>query len=97
LAETFEGPVKRTINRLSARQVETLKKLGRHADGGNLYLKVTPDGRRWVFLYSLNGKQREMGLGSAAKGGVSLVRFVAIPLWEGPQPLQKGFRPKSLG
>src|SRR5688572_612669 len=65
--------MKRTINRLSARQVETLKKPGRHADGGNLYLKITPDGsRRWVFLYSLNGKQREMGLGSATKGGVPL-------------------------
>ena len=44
--------MKRTINRLSARQVETLKKPGRHADGGNLYLKIAPDGsRRWVFLY----------------------------------------------
>lgn len=26
------------INILNARQVETLKKPGRHADGGNLYL-----------------------------------------------------------
>jgi hypothetical protein len=45
--------MKRTINRLSARQVETLRKHGRHSDGGNLYLKITPDGRRWVFLYML--------------------------------------------
>jgi integrase len=65
--------MKRTINRLSARQAETLKKPGRHADGGNLYLKITPDGsRRWVFMYLRNGKQREMGLGSASKRGVSL-------------------------
>src|SRR5688572_25444806 len=65
--------MKRTINRLSARQVETLKKPGRHADGGNLYLKIAPDGsRRWVFMYILDGKQREMGLGSASKGGVLL-------------------------
>src|SRR5215213_70001 len=64
--------MKRTINRLSARQVETIKKLGRHADGGNLYLKIMPDGRRWAFLYKFDGKQREMGLGSASKGGVSL-------------------------
>jgi Arm domain-containing DNA-binding protein len=64
--------MKRTINRLSARQAETLKKLGRHADGGNLYLKITPDGsRRWVFMYLRDGKQREMGLGSASKGGVT--------------------------
>jgi integrase len=64
--------MRRTINRLSARQVETIKKLGRHADGGNLYLKIMPDGRRWAFLYKFDGKQREMGLGSASKGGVSL-------------------------
>lgn len=64
--------MKRTINRLSARQVETLKKPGRHADGGNLYLKIMPDGRRWAFLYVFDGKQREMGLGSASKGGVPL-------------------------
>jgi hypothetical protein len=65
--------MKRTINRLSARQAETLKKPGRHADGGNLYLKITHDGsRRWVFMYLRDGKQREMGLGGASKGGVSL-------------------------
>jgi integrase len=65
--------MKRTLNRLSARQAETLRKPGRHADGGNLYLKITPDGsRRWVFMYLRDGKQREMGLGSASKGGVSL-------------------------
>jgi hypothetical protein len=65
--------MKRTLNRLTTRQVETIKKPGRHADGGNLYLKITPDGsRRWVFMYALAGKQREMGLGSAHKGGVSL-------------------------
>jgi integrase len=65
--------MKRTLNRLTARQAETLKKPGRHADGGNLYLSISPTGtRRWMFMYSLNGKQREMGLGSAAKGGVPL-------------------------
>jgi integrase len=65
--------MKRTINRLTTRQAETIKKLGRHADGGNLYLKITADGsRRWVFMYALGGRQREMGLGSASKGGVPL-------------------------
>jgi integrase len=63
----------RAIHRLSARQAETLRKPGRHADGGNLYLAITPQGaKRWVFMYRLHGKQREMGLGSAAKGRVSL-------------------------
>ena len=46
---------------------------GRHGDGGGLYLSISNDGRRrWVFLFTWNGKLREAGLGSAAKGGVSL-------------------------
>jgi integrase len=65
--------VVRQINRLSARTVETLSKPGRHADGGGLYLSISGGGRRrWVFMYVRNGKQREAGLGSAAKGGVTL-------------------------
>jgi hypothetical protein len=65
--------VAREINRLSARAAETLKKPGRHADGGGLYLSISSEGRRrWVFLFTWNGKLREAGLGSAGKGGVSL-------------------------
>jgi hypothetical protein len=65
--------VVRQINRLSARTAETLSKPGRHADGGGLYLSISGEGRRrWVFMYVLKGKQREAGLGSAGKGGVSL-------------------------
>jgi integrase len=43
-------------------------KPGRHADGGGLYLSVDADGsrKRWVLLYTLKGKRREMGLGSAS-------------------------------
>src|SRR5436190_18043241 len=63
----------RAIHRLTARRVETLSKLGRHADGGNLYLSISPNGgRRWVFLYRWEGRPREMGLGSAAKGAIGL-------------------------
>jgi hypothetical protein len=43
------------------------------ATGGGLYLSISAEGRRrWVFLFTWNGKLREAGLGSAAKGGVSL-------------------------
>lgn len=63
----------RAIHKLKFRQVETLRKVGRHSDGGGLYLKITPDGsKRWVFMYARTGKQREMGLGSAQPGGTSL-------------------------
>ncbi len=63
----------RAIHRLSARAAETISKLGRHADGGGLYLSISNGGRRrWVFLYTWRGKIREAGLGTAGKGGVSL-------------------------
>lgn len=56
----------RTLNRLSARFVATVAEAGRYADGGNLYLSVSPNGgRRWVFMYRWQGKVREMGLGSS--------------------------------
>jgi integrase len=63
----------RSINKLSARTVETVKAPGRYSDGGNLYLSISANGgRRWVFMYRISGRQREMGLGSATKAGTSL-------------------------
>jgi integrase len=60
----------RQPKRLTARTVAALSKPGRHADGGNLYLTISKTGagvsRRWTFLYSLAGKQREAGFGPAA-------------------------------
>ena len=59
--------------------METLTEPGRYADGGNLYLFITPNGgKRWTFFYRMgkdaDGRpiRKEMGLGSAAKGQVSL-------------------------
>lgn len=40
---------------------------GYYADGGNLYLQVAPSGSKsWIFMYTLDGKTREMGIGSVA-------------------------------
>lgn len=59
--------VVRSINRLSAIQVARLKVPGYYADGGNLVLQVAPSGSKsWIFRYTLDGKTREMGLGSVA-------------------------------
>jgi integrase len=56
----------RQVNRLNARAVATLAKPGRHADGGGLYLNVTPSGARsWLFMWKAAGRRREIGLGSA--------------------------------
>jgi hypothetical protein len=56
----------RPLHKLNARKVASLKMPGRHGDGGGLYLSISNDGRRrWVFLFTQEGKLREMGLGSA--------------------------------
>lgn len=76
----------RTTNRLSARTVSALKKPGRHADGGGLYLSISTDGsrRRWVYLFRWRepgqtgaGKLREMGLGSASTVSLARARELA--------------------
>src|SRR3954453_16000159 len=78
----------RTLNRLSARFVATVTEAGRYADGGNLYLSISPNGgRRWVFIYRLQGRLREMGLGSAGE----------IPLSRGRGKGGGGRRPPPQG
>lgn len=48
-------------------------KPGRHADGAGLHLLVKPSGARsWVYRFMLNGKSRDVGLGAAGQGGMSL-------------------------
>lgn len=55
----------RSINRLSSRSVTSKNKRGRYADGGGLYLQVSDnEAKSWLFRFMLNGKSREMGLGS---------------------------------
>lgn len=56
---------KRSLHRLSAKKVENLRDPGRHADGGGLYLQVSPTRTKsWLFRFMRDGKAREMGLGS---------------------------------
>jgi hypothetical protein len=55
----------RTLNRMTAKQVASLKAPGRHADGGGLYLHVKPSGwRGWCYITNAGGRRREIGLGS---------------------------------
>jgi integrase len=63
------GLRQRKQNLLTARTVETAKRPGRHSDGNGLYLVVRPGGsKQWMFLYRRDGKLKEMGFGSPAKG-----------------------------
>src|SRR6266481_2643888 len=55
----------RQLGRLTALAVSRAKIQGMYADGGGLYLQVTGAGARsWIFRYTLDGRPREMGLGS---------------------------------
>jgi integrase len=68
----------RSINRLTAREVATLKATGRHADGGGLYLRITSGGARsWVFMAAVNGKRSEVGLGAVSSVSLAVARRIA--------------------
>ncbi|HVM82364.1 MAG TPA: Arm DNA-binding domain-containing protein, partial [Candidatus Binatia bacterium] len=55
----------RQIGKLTALGVSRAKAPGMYADGGGLYLRIAEDGgRNWQFRYTLNGRQRYMGLGA---------------------------------
>src|SRR4051812_6932621 len=69
----------RQAKALSARRVETAKDPGLFADGNGLYLQVTATGAKtWIFRYVLNGKRRDMGLGSTATFSLADARLKAI-------------------
>jgi integrase len=58
-----EGAVRKPI---SAASVGKFKKPGHYAVGGGCYLQIAAGGSRsWVLRYTLNGRARYMGLGSA--------------------------------
>ena len=85
--------VGREINRLTARQVQTLSRPGRHADGDGLYLVVDPGGaKRWVLLISANGRRREYGLGSLRDVGLPEAREKAA---EARKAVRRGEDPRT--
>ncbi len=47
---------------------------GMYADGGGLYLQVTPGGASWVWRYMIKGRAREMGLGPLGLHGLKEAR-----------------------
>lgn len=67
----------REIDRLTVRGCAT-KPPGFHADGGGLYLRVDPTGaRRWVFVFFIAGRRREMGLGPLSDISLARARELA--------------------
>lgn len=65
---------------LTAVEVKNAK-LGRHADGGGLYLMVRSKGARsWVLRTQVKGKRQDFGLGSAATVSLAKARAKAAEL-----------------
>jgi integrase len=53
------------INKFNVKQVAALTVPGIYSDGGGLHLRIRPSGTRsWVYIYRMDEKRREMGLGS---------------------------------
>jgi integrase len=69
----------RAVGRLTGLKIGKLEKPGMYADGGGLYLRITPEGaRNWVLRYMLNSRPRWMGLGPLALFSLADARAKAL-------------------
>lgn len=71
-----------TLKRLSAKAVQNAKAMGSIPrflpDGGGLYLQISATGTKsWMFRYSINGRERQMGLGSLEAVDLAGARHLA--------------------
>lgn len=66
----------RSTNKLSDAYLRSERlEPGRHSDGAGLYLNISAGGAKsWVFLWTADGKRREMGLGPYPAVGLSRAR-----------------------
>lgn len=65
---------------LTAKEIDNAIE-GMHADGQGLYLRVQAGGSKgWIYRFQLNGKRREMGIGSLAKVNAKKARADAAEL-----------------
>jgi len=64
---------------LNVLAIQKMSKAGRYADGNGLYLQITKTGTKsWIFRFMLNGKSREMGLGSVTALKLADARQMAV-------------------
>ena len=68
----------RRVRILTAKQVEKETRPGYYFDGAGLYLQIAKGGSKsWILRYTLNGKAREMGLGSLVTFSLAEARLRA--------------------
>ena len=80
-----------TLNRLKEKQVANAPEGKRLPDGGGLWLS-TVRGKSWVFVYTRDGKRRELGLGSCKGVTLKEARCLAV---EAREVLKNGGVPVS--
>jgi hypothetical protein len=69
---------RRFTERLTDLKARRLTEPGRHADGGRLYLFVSRTGcKSWVFVFTRDGKKRELGLGAYPDTSLAAARAKA--------------------
>lgn len=83
----------RGVNKLSARRVETEKKLGWHGDGAGLYLRIGASRRSWVYVYQWQGKRAEHGIGPSPAVSLAEARQKAQ---EAREAVRRGERPGHI-
>lgn len=83
----------RALNKLTDTTARTMRKSGRHADGGGLYLNVTQTGAKsWLFMWVKDGKRTELGLGSYPAVSLANARMQAN---RNRELLASGLNPKA--
>ena len=90
-------------HKLNRTLVKGLKEPGRYNDGGGLYLMIRKSGlKTWVFRYMIDGRSRDMGLGTVSNlNDIDVARAKADQarsyLKEGRDPLdEKAKKRKTL-
>lgn len=79
------------LSKLTALDVQNLRAPGWHADGGGLYLEITPSGsKRWALRITAHGRTRDFGLGPLHKVFLKDARALAADY---RSKLQQGIDP----
>ena len=77
--------------RLTPLQIRNLKELGRYNDGDGLFLELTGQNKgNWQLRTTVNGRRRDIGLGSMALVSLKEARDAALEL---RRDIQRGIDP----
>ena len=73
-----------TMGKLTTTMIKRFSEPGRYADGGNLYLYISPGGTRsWVVRFQLNGRRIDRGLGGWPGVALPKARRLAVACIKG--------------